>query len=221
MTTAERWKTFWSTKLNPLHPSTSDEFYRLHAIELRILFGDKLPERVLELGCSDGAMFQFLGFDRVKYKGVDFSPHLLDMFKAKYPNVELECCEASTYVDREYKYDLIFSNAVVQYFDMPMVDSHFACAREMMHRDSLFVCGSIPWRHLRSYYHAGGLHGTNNPSMLRLAKSTIATALFGDTIGYWYELREIASLADKHGFSVRFYGSILYMYRFHAVMRLK
>jgi len=221
MRTVERWKRFWSQQTTPLHQSDSADFYRVCAEELKVLFGNHAPKRVLEIGCGNGALFDFLNFDPANYRGVDFSPTLLAAFQSRYPQVALERAEGASYADHENQYDLIFSHGVIQYFDMPMLDTHFASARRMMHKNSLFVCASIPWRLHRSNYERGRLTRQLRPSLLRMLKSKIARGLFGDSMGHWYNLDEISDLAAKHGFSVEFYGSMVYMYRFHAVMRCK
>lgn len=221
MRTVDEWKAWWLDKRSALWPD-DPQFYRVCARELKILFGDESPTRVLEIGCGDGTMFEMLAFDRAQYKGVDLSPRLLSIFKSRYPSVPLECCDGSSYVDHGNKYDLIFSNGLIQYFDRAMLESHFACVRSMMHTDSLFVCGSIPWRLHRSNYDSGKLtRNTEGHSILKLAKSKLGRALVGDAMGYWYEPHEVAALAGRHGFSFEFYGSMIFLYRFHAVMRVK
>ena len=175
---------------------------------------------MLEIGCSNGAMFQYFGFAEANYRGVDFSPQLLAAFKAKHPRVDVECCEGSSYIDKGSKYDLIFSNEVVQFFDMSMLDRHFACARVMMHENSLFVCASVLWKVLRSKYRTGLLTGNMAPNILGSTKCRIRSILCGDSMGYWYDLRDIAHLAERHGFAIDFYGSLMSLYRFHAVMKL-
>ncbi len=217
----KQWKAFWSDKTSVLHKFETPEFYRVCAGELKVLFGDHTRARVLEIGCGNGALFEFLGFNQVYYKGVDFSPSLLAAFKSKYPNVELECCDGSSYVDREDKYDLIFSYGVIQYFDPPMLDRHFACARSMMHKDSLFVCATVTLKSHRSAYDSGALYGTFQPSIFRWIRAKVSRILLGDRLGYWYTPPQIASLAEKHGFSVQFYGSMAYLNTFSAVLKLK
>ena len=217
----DKWKRVWAQQDSTGHRADSPEFYRACAKELRILFGENSPTRVLEIGCGNGVLFEFLGFEHAQYKGVDFSPALLAIFKSKHPNVELECCEGSSYLDTENTYDLIFSNGVVQYFDLPVLDNHFACARSMMHKNSVLVCAAIPWRLHRSHYDSGRVSETLSPNMLSAVKAKLARTLRGDSMGRWYEPEEIATLAKKHGFSVDFYGSMFYFYRFHATLRLR
>ncbi len=219
--TVDKWERAWTRRDSAGHRADSPEFYRACAQELRILFGETSPKRVLEIGCGNGVLFEFLGFEDAQYKGVDFSPSLLAQFKSNHTNVELECGEGSSYRDAENKYDLIFSNEVVQYFDLPMLDRHFARARAMMHKDSVLVCAAIPWRLHRAHYDSGRFSETLSPSLLGAAKAKLARTLRGDSIGRWYELDEITSLAKKHAFSCEFYGSMFYFYRFHVALRVK
>ena len=223
---AEKWKKYWADKTMPDHTYETPEFYSLHVRELKVLFGEELPIRVLEIGCGNGALYPYYGFQPETYRGVDFSPSMLAVFRAKHPEVQLECCEGSSYVDRENKYDLIFSNQLVQNFDLPMLGKHFSCARTMMHKDSLLVCGSIPWRIHRMNFYMGlyGGHFKRPKGLFQGAKRkvwVVWVAFCDDPMGRWFEMDEIKSLADHHGFSVEFYGSLAYPYRFHAVMRMK
>jgi cyclopropane fatty-acyl-phospholipid synthase-like methyltransferase len=98
----------WTDQGSPHLRHDTPEFYRICAKELRILFGDNSPNKVLEIGGANGALFEFLGLESVQHNGVDFSPRLVAQFKSKYPNVQLECREASSYFDLQNKYDLIF-----------------------------------------------------------------------------------------------------------------
>ena len=218
---AEKWRVHWFDQTLPGHDPESPELYEFHARELRLLFADTPLGSVLELGCGNGALYPYLGFDRLKYRGVDFSPSMLAKFGAKHPGADLVCHEASTYVDPESKYDLIFSNQLVQYFDRTMLTRHFECACAMIHQNSLFICAGVPWKVLRFRHRAGLLSRPRKVSFLWQLLASIYLAFAEDVIGHWHDLHEFAELADRHGFSANFYGSLVYPYRFHAVMRLR
>jgi hypothetical protein len=160
-------------------------------------------------------------FDQVRYKGIDLSSSMLALFAEKHPGVDLLCADASTYKD-DRPYDLILSTEVLQYFDRAMVKRHFANARAMMHPDSLFVCASIPWKVHRLRYNAGQMSPSYRFSLYRLAK-TCARVLLGrpNQFGRWYHIREIQRLADEYGMMATIYGGMSYLYRIHAVMKLK
>lgn len=219
MTTAERYRLFWASKTWPMTRSNTPEYYKFMGSELRMLWNPATPKRVLELGCGNGAMFAFLEFPPDGYKGVDFTRHFIADFQSRHPSVAVECCEASSYVDGN-SYDLIFSNELVQHFDAQMLLRHFQNARSMMHPDSLFICAGIPWKAHRSRFRSGIVTG-RRPSLLRSIKCTVRDLLGKDGMGHWYDLSEIQKAAGEMGMSVQFYGSLMYLYRFHAVMRLR
>ena len=219
MSTAERYRLFWATKAWPMTRSNTPEYYQFMGNELRMLWGPAAPKRILELGCGNGAMFPFLEFPGDGYKGVDFTRHFITDFQAHHPGVDVECREASSYVDNN-SYDLIFSNELVQHFDAPMLLKHFQNARSMMHPESLFVCAGIPWKAHRSRFRSGVVMG-GRPSLLRSIKCVVRDLLGKDGMGHWYDLSEIQKAAEDAGMSVKFHGSLMYLYRFHAVMQLR
>lgn len=212
----DKWKLFWDKQSTPLHRFNTDEYYQQYASELRILFNHKAPQSVLELGCGDGMLYKALGFDEIRYKGVDFSESMLNRFVSKYPTIEVECCDAYSYQD-DKKYDLIFSNGVIQYFDFKMLDDHFSCATSMMGLDSLFVCASVPWKTLKVKYMTSELGPNSNKLKGRIAY--ILSPFLKKTMGTWYSFSQIEKLANKHKMSATVYGSMHYPYRFHVVMK--
>jgi hypothetical protein len=101
-----------------------------------------------------------------------------------------------------------------------MLDVHFAGTRSIMRKDFVVVCAPIPWRLKRPYYDAGEIIGNNSAGIFASVKAKLSRVFLGDSLGYWNQPREIATLADKDGFSVDFYGSMFYPYRIHAVLKL-
>ncbi len=213
---AHRWKSFWDDKTVPLHTWDADDHYLRLSQELRLLFEDEAPNRVLEIGCGNGALYRHLGFDRAAvYKGVDFSQSMLDRFKERYPDAALISAGGHAYRD-DQQYDLIFSNGVVQYFDSAMMAEHFRHAAAMLAPNGKFICASVPWKSLRHRYRSGKfLH--KRPGLVR-AMAGYLRAVRRDGMGQWFEWRDFERLGRKHGFTARFYGSLHYPYRFHAVM---
>lgn len=219
MSTVAKWQAFWKDKTIPMHRQDTAEHYRCYAAELRILFDNRTPRRVLEIGCGNGALYKYLGFGQTQYKGIDFSESMLAEFKKKYPSAKLECCDGHSYQDSN-KYDLIFSNGLIQYFNSRMFDQHLAHVKAMMKPGSLFICASIPWKLQRFRYFCGELGGGHRRSPIRgVVRSLIPD--YRNNMGAWYNFRSIKDKATKHGMSVKFYGSMHYLYRFHAVMKLR
>src|ERR1700722_1918581 len=113
------WNTFWAGQNDPRYPKTPG-FLQRHGREFALLGMDPSGKRVLEFGCGSGSLFEIVGFDRAKsYRGVDFSENMLAPFRATHLGVDVARADASSYVDGS-KYDLIFSNQMVQYFSRAM-----------------------------------------------------------------------------------------------------
>ncbi|HEY2545978.1 MAG TPA: oligosaccharide flippase family protein [Candidatus Acidoferrum sp.] len=219
--TAERFRKFWEDKKSPLHGTDSVEFYQNVAVELKSLFPRESSANVLEIGCGDGSLFQYLGLAGDKYTGVDFSPSLLELFRSRHPQLQLCCAEGSSFLESGGKYRLIFSHGVVQHFDREMLHRHFENARRMMNDDSFLVCASVLDKTRRHQYDAGLQTKGTLPRMIRLGKSTVSRALGRDVMGYWYSKEEFARIANAHGLEASFSESPTFPYRFHATLRLK
>lgn len=220
MSTVERWQAYWVDKSLAGFRYEDEEHYQRCAAELRVLFHQHAPSSVLEIGCGNGALYQYLGFDRCRYRGVDFSQSMLNVFQERYPRAELICADGSAYRDTQ-AYDLIFSNGVLQHFDRAMLQQHFASARAMLRPNGLFVCASIPWRALKFRYYTGELTGEGRSHLLRGIILRAIRAYAQDSMGNWYEHRDFVRLAAENGFRCTFHGCIYYPYRFHAVMTLR
>jgi cyclopropane fatty-acyl-phospholipid synthase-like methyltransferase len=181
-----------------------------------LLFSDYEAQRVLEIGCGEGALFAELGFDRAHYRGVDFSPAMLRVFKSRFPNADLVTADGSTYKDEE-KYDLIFSNGVAQYLDLEMLERHLSLARRMLAPRGRLIMGSVLWKERRGEYCAG-----NYDESVRTSESVrrhLRVLCGMKVLGAWYNPREVEALGRRHGFAVEIFGSMVCLYRFHAVLQ--
>jgi cyclopropane fatty-acyl-phospholipid synthase-like methyltransferase len=220
VTASRKWRTFWEGKASPLHQSDSAAFYARHAAELNLLFDIRNISSVLEIGCGNGAMYSLLGFDKVaRYRGVDFSASMLEEFTRRHGGLDVFCGDGSDYRD-DQSYDLIFSNGVIQYFNRQNLARHIMNARAMMHKDSTLVCGSIPWRALRSRYLSGALSTDEHATLGRYLRNWASRLLGRDKMGHWYDIPDLKQLADQADLSMTFYGSVTYPYRCHAVMQI-
>jgi SAM-dependent methyltransferase len=217
--TTERFRQFWAEQDTILNGRDDGEFRRAQAYELKSLFSIRMPGRVLEIGCGDGGLFPYLEIPAENYKGVDFTPQFIERFQAAYPQVQLECAEGATYLDRNAQYDLIISHGVVQHFDRAMLEQHLQNARRMISDNGQLIWGSIPQRKHRRKYDAGKWSTSGKTSPTLFIKSWMGRILGMDAMGYWYEPSEIAALARKYGFQTRFVLSNTSPYRFHAVLR--
>jgi O-antigen/teichoic acid export membrane protein/SAM-dependent methyltransferase len=216
--TTERFRQFWADQDSTLNGRDDEEFKRAQAHELRTLFPSESPRRVLEIGCGDGGLFPYLEIPAENYKGIDFSPQFIERFQATYPEVQLECAEGASYLDRQAQYDIILTDGIVQHFDRSMLEQHLQNARRMMSGTGQLIWGSIPKRDHRTNYDAGKWSASGKSSPARLLKSRVGRLLGMDAMGYWYEPAEIAALARKYGFHARFVPSNTSPYRFHAIL---
>jgi SAM-dependent methyltransferase len=219
LATAERYKRFWAEKTSPMSRCNDRESLCTLARELMLLFGERKPVSVLEIGCGTGSLFDPLGFSPDFYRGIDFGPRMLEVFRRDHPELDLIETEASAYVD-DRRYDLILAHDVIAHFSLSMLARQCRNARRMMHGDSLLIWASVPWRLLRNSYDCGQWSKSGEPSLLRWGKSKIKRIAGRDQVGRWYTVEEIAKIARSNSLRVRFHGSITHPYRFHAVLSL-
>ena len=77
------------------------------------------------------------------------------------------------------------------------------------------MCGE---KERRAAYRAGWLAGQARGSIGRFLKSNLIVAIRGNEMGRWYSFLDITDAARANGFAAKFYGSMLYPSRFHAVL---
>lgn len=223
--TINKFRRYWAEKDAPLHCGDSSEFRRECVGEIRALFPPHTPEHVLEVGCGDGSGFAYLDVPLEAYRGIDFSSHFLDAFRSLHPQADLQCAEGSSFVEPDTRYDVIFSNEVVQQFDPAMLDHHLQNASGMMHSGSVLILGSVQDRAHRWKFNAGLYSPVPKPRhvqpYVRLLISTCRRAFGLDFSGYWYTPAEISAMARRRGFGAQFVRSHLQPYRFHAVLSLE
>lgn len=211
-----KWKSFWEGQTSPLHTQNNEKYYALYGKELKILYDSFEYDTVLEVGCGNGALYAPLGFCDKSYLGVDLSQSMLRDFQGKYPDKDLNLAliePGKIYKDNK-KYDLIFQNGVIQYFDNNMVDKFISSSCEMLNPRGKIIIGSIPWKLCKKRYYFGEFR-SNKTSFLGGCYGYIKS--FQGTMGRWYSFSDFRKLADKYSLKVEFFGSLLYPYRFHVV----
>lgn len=72
-------------------------------------------DRILDLGCGNGRLFQVLKDKDVNYLGVDFSEKLIEIAKAKYPGVKFQITDALNLPFPNNYFDKIYSIAVLHH----------------------------------------------------------------------------------------------------------
>ena len=217
----DSWQAFWQKQSKPLHHVDDDGFYRRHAAELALLTGDPSGRAVLDLGCGDGALFRYLGFDRAsRYAGVDFSRSMLEVFQAREPGVRL--IEGSAIdIPTTEKFDLVFSNGLVQYFDRRQFERHLRAVLALLNRGGIYVCGSVPGKERLPAWIAGASSYPPRFSLYRSLREAGAFLLGRPPLGQWYSLWAIRNAAARAGAIAEVYGSLSYLYRYHVVFRAR
>ena len=211
-----KWKSFWEGKTSPLHTYDNENYYAAYGKELSVLYDNFEYSSVLEIGCGNGVLYPYLGFSQKLYVGVDLSQSMLENFRAKYPhdNIKLLSINPGVIFKDNNKYDLIFQNGVIQYFDNKMVQDFFESSYEMLNKGGKIVIGSIPWKLCKRGYYFGEFR-PNNSSFLGKAYSYIMA--YKSVMGQWYSFFNFRKIAKQHSLKVEFFGSLLYPYRFHVV----
>ena len=221
------YKAFWQKQTTPLHRFNDEATYKAYALELKNIFeyyGHK-GGKVLEIGCGNGALFPYFDFDAASYRGVDISRSLLDIFKAKYPNLDLVLADGSEYKMNE-KYELIFGNAVHQHFNSKMLKQHLTEIQGAMSPSGIIVLANLPYRYFKLDYYCGELSGNNKMrtrfekviSIFKYYLASFRRKFSG--IGYWYSSYDITSMLGPD-YEIKTLGSNFYPYRVHLVITKK
>ncbi|MEM6737735.1 MAG: class I SAM-dependent methyltransferase [Bacteroidota bacterium] len=218
------YKELWKTQKTPLHRENNSKAYQAYANELMniLLYMGYESGKVLEIGCGNGALFKYFGFDEKAYTGIDFSSSLVSIFKENHPEVLLIEHDASKYVPSQ-KFDLIFGNAVHQHFSRDMLEKHLNNMLPALEENGLFVMFNLPYIHLRKSYFYGELWPNGKMSLARKTKRNFLQAIFSalgrfDKMGFWYSLEEIENMIQIPC-TAEIFGSNFYPYRVHICIK--
>lgn len=126
--------------------------------QLRQCAGRRRVRRILELGCGTGALTTQLAalFPSPEIVAVDISAEMTDMARKCCPSAEFVVDDAEHYVRRESaQFDLITSNATIQWFDDPI--ANLASCRARLTRGGtirMATFGEQTFRELRTAFAA-------------------------------------------------------------------
>ena len=206
------WHDHWAAEPTNGWPHEADgrglgRFYRQQAAVLACLLDGHAVRYALELGCSDGGLFDELHLPGVEYWGVDFRASKIEAFRTRHPALHLFEADAATF-RADQRFDLIFSVGVIHLFDPPMLRQHLANAHAMLADDGILLLMDFAWtshhlqqiawsvaRMVASGSLSGIRHGAQQIASLRHMKS--------------WSRREIVRLGAHAGFTTEFFGSLV------------
>lgn len=83
--------------------------------EIKFLVNDyvKEGEKILDLGCGNGRLFEFLKEKNIDYIGVDFSEKLISIAKERFPKAKFKLADALNLPFSENFFDKVYSIAVL------------------------------------------------------------------------------------------------------------
>ncbi|WYL96979.1 MAG: class I SAM-dependent methyltransferase [Gloeotrichia echinulata IR180] len=221
MSRTNRWKKFWENQTTPLHRYNNEKWYRLYAEEINLITKSMGYQggAVLETGCGNGALFDYLDINKENYIGTDISEKLLSIFQNKHPNLNLLCLDSTDYILPQKKFALIFSNGVIQYFNKQQVDLYVKQSLDMLENQGIIILANVLWKDLKSKYYGGEL--SINPrknSTVFILKSVINEVLLKDNMGNWYNPRDFIKYQSEN-VEIQVFGSLFHPYRFSVALK--
>lgn len=87
------------------------------AVDLAKRIADKNPCAVLDIGCGPGNSTSVLKktFPKARIVGIDSSPEMIEKARASCTDIEFRLCDITADLENLEKYDVIFSNACLQW----------------------------------------------------------------------------------------------------------
>lgn len=218
------WKSYWEKQSTPLHRYNDEHWYRMYAEEINLIAKSLGYQggSVMETGCGNGALFDYLDIDKEKYVGTDISENMLNIFRNKHPELNLVCTDSSSYFC-DQKFAMIFSNGVVQYFDDKRMELYIENSLKMLNPNGLMLLGNIPWKDLRKKNLSGELSAQSVihslPRLLKIYLYDFYITVSGkDPMGHWYNPRDFFKYRSKE-VEIHVLGSLFHPYRFSLVLK--
>lgn len=75
------------------------------------------PNKIIDIGCGPGNSTEVLQkrFPKAQIIGIDSSPDMIQTAKSRYNSIEFVCCDVNELFGKKGKYDIVFSNACIQW----------------------------------------------------------------------------------------------------------
>lgn len=212
------WNSYWSRQDAPLHASDSQAFYGGLAKEILFYTGQLSNKRVLELGCGDGALFEYLDIDIENYTGVDFSGSLLRKFRGRYEEINLQSNDIMTYMrECDDNHNVILSYGVLQYLTRSELSELFYLQKRCLGKGGMCVHFGVPVKELRSVFFKGigsteAVKRNRSRGMIKQIKSRLL-----GKIGHWHSIPDLYKLSCSHGYQTNIPSNMSYYYRVNLI----
>ena len=220
-----RWKDFWESQSTPLHHFNNDKWYEFYAREINLLLEilEYQGGSVLETGCGNGALFDYLQIDKKDYLGTDISEAMLAIFQTNHPQLKLICTDCSSYtVDRQFS--LIYSNGVIQYLKPKQLDLYIHNSLAMLEQNGILLIGNMLWDKSKADFYAkryspGELSlKFSQGNILIYLKNIVKQFVDRDFLGYWYSPNDFLKY-QNHQIQAYTFGSLFHPYRFSVAFK--
>jgi len=221
MKTTSYWKEYWNTQTTALHRADLPDINRLFAAEIDIIFAgvEINKEKTLEIGCGNGDLYSYLGFDLVDYTGVDLSDTLLSIFRERHPSANIFVGDAKK-LELEKKFTLVFANGVVQYFPPHKLKSILMGYASMLEENGTIILSNILYKPMRKKYYMKKFDNVDASIKDALSAwiSPLKITNSEKEMGYWYDTDLFKHIAKELDLQLHIFGSLLYPYRISVTL---
>jgi ubiquinone/menaquinone biosynthesis C-methylase UbiE len=101
---------------------------------------NKAGEKVLDLGCGNGALWNILKDKRIDYLGVDFSEELIEIAKKNNPGTKFQAADALNLPFSENTFDKIYCIGVLQHIPSKELQLQFLKeAKRVLKADGIMI----------------------------------------------------------------------------------
>jgi SAM-dependent methyltransferase len=223
MPNSASFRDYWSMRTGSDHTRRPGlDVFRIAAGEVRAFMVPASYRAFLDLGSGAGEVFAHLGIAPEAYSGVDYSPTMIETFKRRWPDVNVELGDATTYRS-DHRFEFILVNSVLQHCSPDEVKRCFENTAAMLSPTGRILMGNVPDRSQHSRYRAGMFlrrterHSTRIVRRVRYLADAVRHGRV-DSIGYWYHPEKFVDLAAGVGLECSIFGCLLYPYRFSALL---
>lgn len=132
----EKIKEFYNTVAEPFSRTRNQWWNDLRFISQYL----KRDHKVLDFGCGNGRLLQFLQTSNENYWGIDISEKLIGIARNKYPENHFKVIEKETEIPFSDNYfDNIFSIAVFHHFNPEMMEKTLQEFNRILKKDGVLI----------------------------------------------------------------------------------